>query len=33
LEELREQVEAYERLNAGRSKEVVLEAVEDLPKP
>jgi ribosome-binding protein aMBF1 (putative translation factor) len=32
LEELREQVEAYERLNAGRSREVVLEAVEDLPK-
>jgi len=32
MEELREQVEAYERLNAGRSKEVVLEAVEDLPK-
>ena len=32
MEELREQVEAYERLNAGRSKEVVLEGVEDLPK-
>src|SRR5260370_20100755 len=32
MEELREQVEAYERLNAGQSKEVVLEAVEDLPK-
>ena len=32
MEELREQVEAYERLSAGRSKEVVLEAVEDLPK-
>ena len=32
LEELREQVEAYERLNAGRSKGVVLEGVEDLPK-
>jgi ribosome-binding protein aMBF1 (putative translation factor) len=32
VEELQEQVAAYERLNAGRSKEVVLEAVEDLPK-
>jgi ribosome-binding protein aMBF1 (putative translation factor) len=32
MEELREQVEAYERLNAGQSKEVVLEAVADLPK-
>jgi len=32
MEELREQVEAYERLNAGRSREVVLEAVDDLPK-
>ena len=32
MEELREQVEAYERLNTGRSKEVVLEAVADLPK-
>ena len=32
MEESREQVEAYERLIAGRSKEVVLEAVEDLPK-
>ena len=32
MEELREQVEAYERLNAGRSKGVVLEGVEDLPK-
>jgi ribosome-binding protein aMBF1 (putative translation factor) len=32
MEELREQVEAYERLNVGQSKEVVLEAVEDLPK-
>ena len=31
MEELREQVEAYERLSAGRSREVVLEAVEDLP--
>jgi ribosome-binding protein aMBF1 (putative translation factor) len=32
MEELREQVEAYERLHAGKSKEVVLEAVEDLPR-
>jgi ribosome-binding protein aMBF1 (putative translation factor) len=32
MEELQEQVEAYERLHLGRSKEVVLEAVEDLPK-
>ena len=32
MEELQEQVEAYERLTAGRAKEVVLEAVEDLPK-
>jgi ribosome-binding protein aMBF1 (putative translation factor) len=32
MEELREQAEAYERLQLGRSKEVVLEAVEDLPK-
>jgi ribosome-binding protein aMBF1 (putative translation factor) len=32
MEELAEQVEAYERLNAGRSKGVVLEGVEDLPK-
>ncbi len=32
MEELREQVEAYERLNAGRSREVVLDGVEDLPK-
>jgi hypothetical protein len=32
IEELGEQVEAYERLNAGRSKGVVLEGVEDLPK-
>jgi ribosome-binding protein aMBF1 (putative translation factor) len=30
MEELREQVETYERL--GRSREVVLKAVEDLPK-
>ncbi len=32
MEELREQVEAYERLHLGKSKEVILEAVEDLPK-
>ena len=32
MEELQEQVEAYERLNLGQSKAVVLEAVEDLPK-
>jgi len=32
MEELREQVEAYERLNTGRNKEVVLEAVEDWPR-
>ncbi len=32
MEELREQVEAYQRLSAGRSKVVVHQAVEDLPK-
>lgn len=32
LEELQAQVDAYERLHLGRSREVVLEAVEDLPK-
>ena len=32
MEELQEQVKAYERLHVGQSKEVVLEAVEDLPK-
>jgi ribosome-binding protein aMBF1 (putative translation factor) len=32
MEDLGKQVEAYERLNAGRSKGVVLEGVEDLPK-
>jgi ribosome-binding protein aMBF1 (putative translation factor) len=32
MEELREQVEAYERLHMGGSKEVVLDGVEDLPK-
>jgi ribosome-binding protein aMBF1 (putative translation factor) len=32
MEELQEQTEAYERLQLGKSKELVLEAVEDLPK-
>ena len=32
MEELRQQVETYERLHTGKSKEVILEAVEDLPK-
>src|SRR5260370_35767008 len=32
MEELQEQVEAYERLHSGKSRQVVLEAVEDLPK-
>lgn len=32
LQELQEQIDAYERLHMGRSKELVLEAVEDLPK-
>jgi hypothetical protein len=32
LQELQEQVEAYERLHVGKSKELTLEAVEDLPK-
>ncbi len=32
MEELREQVAAYEQLNAGGSKQVLLETVEDLPK-
>jgi HTH-type transcriptional regulator/antitoxin HipB len=32
MEELRKQVDAYERLQLGKSKDVVLEAVEDLPK-
>jgi ribosome-binding protein aMBF1 (putative translation factor) len=32
MEELQEQVEAYERLLLGKSKEVILDAVEDLPK-
>lgn len=32
FQELQEQVEAYERLHVGKSKELTLEAVEDLPK-
>jgi ribosome-binding protein aMBF1 (putative translation factor) len=32
MEELGEQVKTYERLHLGQTKEVVLEAVEDLPK-
>ena len=32
MEELQEQVEAYERLHVGKSKEVILDGVEDLPK-
>ncbi|MFN7925714.1 MAG: helix-turn-helix domain-containing protein [Bryobacteraceae bacterium] len=32
LRDLQEQLDAYEQLQAGRSKELVLEAVEDLPK-
>jgi ribosome-binding protein aMBF1 (putative translation factor) len=32
MEELQERVETYERLTAGRTKVVVLQAVEDLPK-
>jgi ribosome-binding protein aMBF1 (putative translation factor) len=32
MEELREQVETYEHLHVGKSKEVVLEGVADLPK-
>ena len=32
LQELRLQVEAYERLHLGKGRELVLEAVEDLPK-
>lgn len=32
VDELKEQVEAYERLHVGKSKEVVLESVEDLPR-
>ena len=32
LHSLQEQIEAYERLHLGKSKELVLVAVEDLPK-
>lgn len=32
LQELQEQIDAYDRLQVGKSKELVLEAVEDLPK-
>jgi ribosome-binding protein aMBF1 (putative translation factor) len=32
MSELQEQVDAYERLHAGQSKEVLLKGVEDLPK-
>ncbi|MBZ2185436.1 MAG: helix-turn-helix domain-containing protein [Bryobacter sp.] len=32
LQELQEQIAAYDRLHRGKSKELVLEAVEDLPK-
>ncbi len=32
LRELQEQVAAYQRLHVGKSKELILEAVEDLPK-
>jgi ribosome-binding protein aMBF1 (putative translation factor) len=32
MEELQEQAEAYERLQIGKSKDVILDAVEDLPK-
>lgn len=32
LQELQGQIDAYERLHMGKSKELVLEAVEDLPK-
>lgn len=32
MEELQEQVEAYERLHVSKSKEVILDSVEDLPK-
>jgi ribosome-binding protein aMBF1 (putative translation factor) len=32
LQELQEEIDAYERLHMGRTKELVLEAVEDLPK-
>ena len=32
IEELQDQVEAYERLQAGKSKDVILDGVEGLPK-
>jgi ribosome-binding protein aMBF1 (putative translation factor) len=32
MEELQEQVGAYERLHVGKSKEVILDGVEDLPR-
>ena len=32
LRDLQEQIDAYERLHVGKSKELVLAAVEDLPK-
>lgn len=32
LQELREQVAAYENLHVGKSKELILTAVEDLPR-
>lgn len=32
LQELQDHLDAYERLQVGKSKELVLEAVEDLPK-
>lgn len=32
LRELQEQIDAYDNLHMGKSKELVLEAVEDLPK-
>lgn len=32
LQELQKQIDAYERLHMGKSKELVLEPVEDLPK-
>jgi ribosome-binding protein aMBF1 (putative translation factor) len=32
LQELQEEINVYERLYVGKSKELILEAVEDLPK-
>jgi ribosome-binding protein aMBF1 (putative translation factor) len=32
LRDLQDEVDAYERLHVGKSKELVLEAVEDLPR-